>query len=153
MQTTARVPPVVGTAHHVVMREWKRHKGTGTEKKKCVLSAIPLFPLKKTKWQSALFVNFGIFSPPVVVSGILVIKNQKNKACIIGSGNAHRSKDTTYKYKIHVRCSCTFHIYGPFLRGVWGQSTCSRCGTVSSAIYAWSLYSPCKKGLRWKIHR
>lgn len=54
--------------------------------------------------------------PPVVLSGIMVIKNQKNKACIIVSGNAHRSKDTTYKYKIHVRCSCTFHIYMvPFL--------------------------------------
>lgn len=46
------------------------------------------------------------FHPPYVLCGIMVITNQKNKACIIVSSNAHR-----YKYKIHVRCSCTFHIY------------------------------------------
>jgi len=37
--------------------------------------------------------------PPVdVLSGRMIITNQKkNKACIIVSGNAHRSKDTSYK--------------------------------------------------------
>lgn len=48
MQTTVS-PTLAGIAHHLVMRELKRHKGTGTEKK-YVLCAIPLFPYKiKTK--------------------------------------------------------------------------------------------------------
>lgn len=44
--------------------------------------------------------------PPNVLCGIMSVTNQKNKACIIAFCNAHR-----YKYKIHVRCFCTLHIY------------------------------------------
>lgn len=126
------------------MKETQRDRD---RKKMCIKHNSIVFVKKKKKtWQSALIVNFGIFSPLLFYSGIMVITNQKNKACVIVSGKAHRSKDTTYKYKIHVRCSCTFHTYMvPFLRGVSGLFTCSHCGTVPSVIYAWSLDSPCKK--------
>lgn len=72
--------------------------------------------------------------PPNVLCGIMIVTNQKNKACIIASCNAHR-----YKYKIHVRCFCTLHIYMAHVWGALGLSTCSRFGTFeSSDIYTWS---------------
>lgn len=64
--------------------------------------------------------------PPNVLCGIMIVTNQKNKACRIAFCNAHR-----YKYKIHVRCFCTFHIYMAHVWGVLGLSTCSRFRTTS----------------------
>ncbi len=45
-----------------------------------------------------------------------------------------------YDVRVHF-----IYLNGPFLRGVFGLSTCSHCGTVSSVTYAWSLDSLCKK--------
>lgn len=138
MQTTAS-PTLVGTAHHIVMREWNRHKGTGTEKKTCIKRSSIVSVKKKKE------VNFGIFSPPVVHSGILVIQNQKNKACIIVSGNARVKGYHLIQNPCTVFMYISYTYMVPFLRGFYGLPTCSHWGTVSSVIYTWSLDSPCKK--------
>lgn len=92
MQTTAR-PTLDGTGHGGM----RRTQSDG-DKKECI-KFNSIVSLEKDNLLASCH-------PPNVLCGIMIVTNQKNKACIIAFCNAHR-----YKYKIHVRRFCTFHIY------------------------------------------